>query len=174
MNLVVTDTGPVLHLHEIGMTDLLSHFGSVHVTPTVLRELQRHAPGILMNGMPSWLIATQPSQASLRIAGQWVSAQVLDAGEAEALAFAQEIKADLFITDDTAARTLGESLGLQVRGSLGVILFAAANGYLDQTATLKTLDDLEQGSTLWMSAKVKQTARNAVVQIFGQALNGLS
>lgn len=167
MNLVVTDTGPLLHLHQIGVMDLLAHLGSVHVTPTVLRELQRHVPGFLVNGLPSWLSAAQPLPASLRIASQWVNAQVLDSGEAEALAFAQEIKADLFITDDTAARTLGESLGLQVRGSLGVILFAEANGHLDQATSLRILDDLEQTSTLWMSAKVKQAARNAVAQIFG-------
>lgn len=166
MNLVVTDTGPLLHLHQIGVAGLLSHLGSIHVTPTVLHELQRHAPAFLSNGLPPWLKTGQPSSASLQLARQWVGAQVLDAGEAEALAFAQEINADLFITDDTAARTLGESLGLQVRGSLGVVLFAAASGHLDQTTALKVINDLEHHSTLWMSAKVKQAARLAVARIF--------
>ena len=166
MNLVVTDTGPLLHLHQIGVAGLLSHLGSVHVTPTVLHELRRHAPAFLSNGLPPWLKTGQPSSASLQLARQWVGAQVLDAGEAEALAFAQEINADLFITDDTAARTLGESLGLQVRGSLGVVLFAAASGHLDQTTALKVIDALEHHSTLWMSSKVKQAARLAVARIF--------
>lgn len=168
MNLVVADTGPLLHLHQIGKEDLLSNLGLVHVTPTVLRELQRHAPDFFATGKPVWLITSQPSAASMQLASQWLNAQVLDPGEAEALAFAQEIKADLFVTDDTAARTLGESLGLQVRGSLGVLLFAAASGHLDQTSCLKALEDLEKHSTLWMSAKVKAAARNAVAQIFAK------
>lgn len=168
MNLVVTDTGPLLHLHQIGVAELLSHLGSIHAPPTVLHELRRHAPAFLTIGLPSWLTAAQPSTSSLQLARQWVNAQVLDAGEAEALAFAREINADLFITDDAAARTFGESLGLQVHGSLGVILFAAASGHLDQMTALKVIDDLEHHSTLWMSAKVKQAARLAVARIFGK------
>ena len=99
--------------------------------------------------------------------GLWVNAQVFHVGEAEALAYARETQADLFLTDDTAARTMGEPFGIQVRGSLGVVLFAAASGHLDKAECLQTLDDLETQSTLWMSAKVKAAARQAVSQIFG-------
>lgn len=96
-----------------------------------------------------------------------MNAQVLHTGEAEALAHARETQADMFLTDDTAARTMGESHGIHVRGSLGVVLFAAASGHLDKAACLQTLDDLETQSTLWMSGKVKSAARQAVSQIFG-------
>lgn len=100
-------------------------------------------------------------------ADQWVRAQVLHAGEAEALAYAREVNADLFLTGDTAARTVGSSLSVPVRGSLGVVLYAAATGRLDQKACLRILDDLESHSTLWMSAKVKNAVREAVARIFG-------
>lgn len=96
-----------------------------------------------------------------------MNAQVLHAGEAAALAYAQETRADMFLSDATAARTLGESLGLQVRGSLGVVLFAAAAGHVDHPTCAQMLADLEQHSTLWMSAKVRTAARNALAQIFG-------
>jgi predicted nucleic acid-binding protein len=168
MMLVVTDTGPLLHLHQIGAVVLLTHLGEIHVTPTVLSELRRHAPSFFTHGMPAWLIQTQPSSTALLQASRWVNAQMLDAGEAEALAFAHEAKAGIFITDDTAARTLGESLGLQVRGTLGVVLYNAASGHLDQPAALQILTDLEQRSTLWMSAKVKAAVRTGISQIFGK------
>ena len=167
MNVVVTDTGPLLHLHQVGAMLLLAHLGSVQVTPTFWSELQRHAPSLATNGLPAWLSLAQPSDSAILQASQWVNAQVLHAGEAEALAYARETQADLFLTDDTAARTMGESLGIQVRGSLGVVLFAAASGHLDKAACLQTLDALETQSTLWMSAKVKAAARLAVSQIFG-------
>lgn len=168
MNLVVTDTGPLLHLHQIGAGDLLSKLGEIHLTPHVWAELQRHLPSFRQSGLPSWLKLCQPSPAAAQTAAQWVQARLLDAGEAEALAYAREIQAGIFLTDDTAARTLGESLGLQVRGSLGVVLFASASGHLDHAACSQVLDDLEQRSTLWMSAKVKNSARAALAQIFAK------
>jgi predicted nucleic acid-binding protein len=167
MNVVVTDTGPLLHLHQVGAMHLLAHLGSVQVTPTVWSELQRHAPSFASKGLPEWLSLAQPSASAMSQASQWVNAQVLHAGEAEALAHARETQADMFLTDDTAARTMGESLGIQVRGSLGVVLFAAASGHLDKASCLQTLDALEAQSTLWMSAKVKAAAKQAVSQIFG-------
>ncbi len=167
MNLVVTDTGPLLHLHQIGAAGILSHLGDVQVTPTVWSELQRQAPSFAANGAPTWLTVCQPSASAALQASQWVNAQVLHMGKAEALAFAKESHADIFLTDDTAARALGESLGLQVRGSLGVVLFAAVSGHLDHAACSQILTSLEQRSTLWMSEKVKSAARNALTKIFG-------
>ena len=40
-------------------------------------------------------------------------------------------------------------------------------GHLDKVECLQILGDLEMQSTLWMSAKVKAAARQAVSQIFG-------
>ncbi len=167
MNVVVTDTGLLLHLHQVGAMHLLAHLGSIHVTPTVWSELQRHAPSFEIGGLPAWLSLAQPSASAMLQASQWVNSQVLHAGEAEALAYARETQADLFLTDNTAARTMGESLGIHVRGSLGVVLFAATSGHLDKAECLQILGDLETQSTLWMSAKVKSAARQAVSQIFG-------
>lgn len=112
------------------------------------------------------MVLDQPSPKALAQARQWVHSQILDAGEAEALAYAQEIHADGFITDDTAARTLAESLGLQVRGTLGVVLYAAAGGHMDEATSQQTLARLERNSTLWMSAKVRTAARMALSKIF--------
>lgn len=39
MNLVVTDTGPLLHLHQIGAGDLISRLGENHLTLYVWAEL---------------------------------------------------------------------------------------------------------------------------------------
>lgn len=167
MNVVVTDTGPLLHLHQVGAMHLLAHLGNIQLTPTVWNELQRHAPSFAISGLPAWLSLAQPSASAMLQASQWVNAQVLHAGEAEALAYARETQVDLFLTDDTAARTMGESLGIHVRGSLGIVLFASASGHLDKAECLQILTDLEMQSTLWMSAKVKSAARRAVSQIFG-------
>lgn len=61
---------------------------------------------------------------------------------------------------------MGESLGIQVRGSLGVVLYLAASGHLSSEEATQVLDALEQRSTLWMSSKVRALARVALRAIF--------
>lgn len=168
MTVVVTDTGPLLHLFQVGSIDLIANLGEIQMTPQVWSELQRHAPSLCQAGIPPWLRLIKPSANANRQAVKWLQAELLHAGEAQALAYAQEIRADLFLSDDTAARTIGQSLGLQVRGSLGVVLYLAATGILNRERAARVLDDLEHHSTLWMSAKVRNAAHQALNQIFDQ------
>ena len=55
MSVVVTDTGPLLYLHQVRAMHLLARLGSVQVTPTVWSELQRHSPRFATSGLPAWL-----------------------------------------------------------------------------------------------------------------------
>jgi predicted nucleic acid-binding protein len=70
----------------------------------------------------------------------------LHGGEAQALALAQEIKPDWFLTDDAGARLLADSLGIATRGSLGVVLWAAANGLVTRSAAEELLAGLEEST----------------------------
>lgn len=167
MRRVVADTGPLLHLSEIQAGELLHCVGSVQATPVVLDEFARHWPEFLRSTLPSWLTAVSVSAEATDLANQWLSAGLVDAGEAEALAHAKVEGADLFLSDDAAARTLAESIGVETRGTLGVVLFAAAVGKLGEAEANHTLDDLEDRSTLWMSSRVKQAARETITAIFG-------
>jgi len=71
-----------------------------------------------------------------------LQAGLLDRGEAQALALAAQVKADWFLTDDAAARVVASQQGIEVHGSLGVVLWAAATGHLgrgEAEAALKAL-----------------------------------
>jgi hypothetical protein len=94
----------------------------------------------------------------------WQQAGLLDAGEAEAIALARQVQADWFLTDDTAARLFAQVLGLEVHGSLGIVLWAAAVGHLNQTAAEAALNHLAR-SSLWVSARVLAEARSALDQL---------
>lgn len=52
----------------------------------------------------------------------------LDRGEAEVIALAQELYADLVIIDERLARRHAKRLGLKVTGTLGVLLRAKTLG----------------------------------------------
>lgn len=56
----------------------------------------------------------------------WISVEYLGAGEAHAIALAQQVQADWLLTDDATARVFAQSLGVEAHGSLGIVLAATA------------------------------------------------
>ncbi|WP_082065270.1 DUF3368 domain-containing protein [Aliterella atlantica] len=54
----------------------------------------------------------------------------IDLGEAEAMALALELKADLLLMDERRGRALAANYGLSVTGLLGVLLQAKRNGFI--------------------------------------------
>jgi predicted nucleic acid-binding protein len=95
----------------------------------------------------------------------WQQAGLLDLGEAEAVALASQLQADWLLTDDAAARLVAQAQGLEVHGSLGVVLWAVAVGYFDRAESEATLDRLAR-SSLWVSSRVLAEARAALEQLY--------
>ena len=60
---------------------------------------------------------------------------------------------------------MAESLGIEVHGSIGVVLWTAANKLVKRSEAKKLLTGLEQ-SSLWMSPKVRTQARAALEKLF--------
>lgn len=150
----VCDTGPLLHLSEANALDMLRHVGEIHVPPQVLTEIGRH----LVNWQtPVWVTIDALDASHAAEAAAWLHAELLHAGEAEAIALAHQIAADWLLTDDAAARLFASELGLEVHGSLGVILWAAALGYLDRPAAEQALTLLASSSP-WLSTRIQREA----------------
>jgi predicted nucleic acid-binding protein len=160
---IVADTGPLLHLSEAQALNLLWLAGECHIPARVAAEMVGRNPEW---HNPAWirlddLIGVHASEAL-----RWQQAGLLDAGEAEAVALARQIEADWLLTDDAAARLFATELGLEAHGSLGVVLWAAALGYLDREEAAAVLARLA-GSSLWISARVLDEARSALDEMFG-------
>jgi predicted nucleic acid-binding protein len=105
------------------------------------------------------------SSAARQRAFEWQRAGLLHGGEAEALALALEIKTDWLLTDDAAARLMAESLNIEVHGSIGVVLWMAANKRLKKLEAESLLAGLEK-SSLWMSPEVRAEARITLGKLF--------
>ena len=166
MRLVVSDTGPVLHLHEIHALHLLQQTGEVVVPPAVERELGRRISSWASSRSP-WLVVTDLTETARQEARGWTGGDLLDLGEAEALALARQLAADWFLTDDTAARVIATQLGIEVHGSLGVVLGAAAVGQVGQKEARRCLESLFQ-SSLWVSPRVRAEALTALNALLGE------
>lgn len=160
----VTDTGPLLHLGEAGLWELLTASGIIVGTPYVVAEWRSKQEGL--KEAPDWLCVETPSPEAQSMAGNWVQAGLIHEGEAEALAHARTTGADVFLTDDTAAREMARSLGINARGSLGVVLMLAAKRRLSQEQASAALDRLWRNSTLWLSPRVRDEAAVLLAKIF--------
>jgi predicted nucleic acid-binding protein len=159
---IVSNTGPLLHLNEAQALALLRIAGEVRIPTGVEAEVAYHTTGWKT---PTWLaveVLTGPRAAE---AAAWQQAGLLNTGEAEAIALARQLGADWLLTDDAAARLLAQTLGLEVHGSLGIVLQAAAVGHLDRAEADATLERLA-ASSLWLSPRVLAEARIALDELF--------
>lgn len=162
MRSVVADTGPLLHLSEAKALDLLESVGELRIPSQVAAEMADLWPGWQP---PKWIEIVRLTQEAQQIAVLWQQAGLLDAGEAEAIALAQHLKADWLLTDDTAARLFANELGLEVHGSLGIVLWAAAVGRLDYVEAQESLSRLA-ASSLWLSQRILREAQAALDEMF--------
>jgi predicted nucleic acid-binding protein len=161
--IVVCDTGPLLHLSEAGAAHLLSLLGDILIPPLVASEFEVNSQGWKT---PQWVKILELDEAVREQAERWIQSGQIDAGEAEAIGLALQVSTDWLLTDDALARQFAESQGLEVHGSIGVLLWCVASGHIGtQQQAESLLDDLAR-STLWISDRVLREARRAIGLLF--------
>ncbi len=154
----VLDTGPLLHFHEAGIDHLLGQLVAGICPQSVADELENLAHGVSdAHIFAGWLEVKPLTKAACEQSYDWQRSGLLDRGEADALALAQESKVGCLLTDDAAARLIASSLGLVVRGSLGLVLEAGRAGILNYKESQDALRAL-QGTSLWLSERVYSEA----------------
>jgi predicted nucleic acid-binding protein len=164
LRLVVSDTGPLLHMGEADALLFLTWTGEVSIPKAVEREMTQQDP-LWQSQRPAWIHVQDLAGPYKVEAAAWGQAGLLGSGEAEAIALARQVKAHWLLTDDAAARLFAQTLGIEVHGSVGIVLWAAAVGRLNRADTEAALDRLAQ-SSLWISPKVLTEARAALAHLF--------
>jgi predicted nucleic acid-binding protein len=138
--IVVCDSSPIIGLSAVGKLSLLQQlYGKILIPGSVAREIAAGGSG-------------QPGADDLQ-ASDWITIQTvgdsvllraldgeLDRGEAEAIALAVEVRAELLLVDERRARRVAARLGLGIVGVLGVLVEAKGRGLLSEVRPV--LDDL--------------------------------
>jgi len=162
MRTVVCDAGPVIHLHEAGLLHLLNACGSIYVPALVHDEICTNPS--LEFVWPDWIEVVSLSDDSVRHAAFLSRSGDLHGGETQAFVLCEDIKANWLLTDDAAARLFATTLGMEVHGSLGVLLWNVASRHLDREQGLSALSALAK-SSLWLSTRTLSDARAAIFEI---------
>ncbi len=127
---VVSDASALINLARIGELRLLRQlYGEVLIPQAVWREVVVEGagqPGAEEVHRASWLTAKGVANEHLVRALR----QDLDAGEAEAIALALELGADLLIMDERLGRQTAGYLGLRYLGLIGVLIAAKRRGLI--------------------------------------------
>jgi predicted nucleic acid-binding protein len=163
MSAIVCDIGPIIHLYEAGCLHLLKQTGEIFLPHRVRLEVQTAIH--LDKQWPEWLNVVKLSLKEQTEAGAWQASRRLHAGEAEAIVLSEQKNAEWLLTDDPATRLFVSVLGIEVRGSLGVVLWNAAKRHINREETEEALDGLRQ-SSLWLSENIYREARQALDSIF--------
>lgn len=129
-DLVISNATPIISLSLIGRLELLKKlYGKVLIPLAVETEILRGgkragARELEDSHYIQVLPLTDPGRADLL--------SDLDRGEAEVIALAQEKNAGLVLLDERLARRHAWRLKLKVTGTVGILLRAKAEGYVEQ------------------------------------------
>lgn len=155
IRLVVCDAGPLIHLDELACLDLLSSFAVVLIPDTVWEEVLHHRPQAI-DTCQMWAKRVTPTRVLPHDLEATTRLFSLHTGEIQAINIAQESQADLLLTDDTAARLAAASAGIQVRGTLGILLRAIQHQQKTANEVLAILRSIPTQSTLHIRASLLQ------------------
>ena len=158
--IVVSNTSPITNLAAVGQLDLLRQlYERVIIPQAVYDELTVSGgsqPGATEVRTLKWIETKQVTNRALVAALQ----MELDDGEAEAIALAKELAADLLLLDERRGRAVTTRLDLRFVGLLGVLIEAKHKGCI--SAVKPALDDLVAKAGFWVSqqlyARVLQAA----------------
>lgn len=150
---VVCNATPLINFAVINRLDILqAMFGQVVIPQAVYDETTGSGfPGsqvVLQAIVSGWLQVRTVSSVVTAIPPE------LDDGEREAIALALETGERRILLDEREARQVAQSLGLQVMGTLGILLLAKNQQIIPQVQPL--LDAMIDTAQYWVSATLYQ------------------
>lgn len=157
--IVVSDSSSLIAIAAVGHLDLLGRlYGEVIVPPAVWNEVTTpNRPGAGAVAQAGWIRVVPPSNP-----GALGFPSPVGPGEAEAIALAVELAADVLLIDERRARKAALGLGLPVTGVLGVLLEAKSRGAIP--AVKPILDQME----LAVAFRIKRALYDAVLRAAGE------
>lgn len=145
---VVCNSSPLMWLSKAGRLALLRHlYGRVLVPEEVYRETVEKG---LAEGFTDalvvkeaveegWVEVSAPTEADRELCRRMVErAPEIHAGEAQAITIARKTGLPLLM-DEASGRSLAETFGLKVNGTVYVILEGLDKGYLKREETIETV-----------------------------------
>lgn len=145
-NRVVSDTGPILHLHEINKQGLLSLFSKIIISQIIQEELSKYRLKINNNITIAKINNDQVAMLSQRY--------LLELGESSAIWLCKSLNIPLLLTDDLNAREVAQALEIKPVGTLGIIMRGYREKIISQKEAIELLNKLHKESSLFITSEL--------------------
>jgi len=158
--IVIINSGPLMALAKLGLIDLLPRlYGQVSFPTAVFSEVVLR--GRERGYSDAFVVQLAVQQGKLRIVKvnegdlpSDIQNLPFDAGEKQSLYIAVREKADLVLFDDEKVREEGKARGLNIRGTLGVIVQAYHAGLLKLNEVESIIEAIITREDIWISEEL--------------------
>lgn len=142
MMIVISDATPIISLIKIRSLDILEKMYNKIIIPKAVHDeliinIDYQSEIDTIKKCTFFEIRIVEGDLSLSILQNQLK---LDLGESEAIVLANNINADLIIIDEKKARRIAKDIGLNVTGTLGILIKAKRQGLVEKLKPL--LDEL--------------------------------
>jgi uncharacterized protein len=157
--IVVCNTSPLTNLaaiNQFGLLEIL--FGEIQIANGVWEELNQGGvawPGSNETASAGWIVCHSVKNEALVISLM----RDLDRGEAESIALAVELQADLVLMDEKEGRRAAQRLGFRTLGVVGLLVEAKTRGKIELVRP--QLEALRQTAGFYLSEELVQAALKA-------------
>ncbi|MBI4399577.1 hypothetical protein HY570_02405 [Candidatus Micrarchaeota archaeon] len=152
----VFDTGPFMHLNEIGHLGILSLFQEIDIPVEVLDEFDRNlADGIkkLRNVLVKSLKGEHKDLAKYLL-----EQYDIELGEVACMALCKQERIGLFFTDDLEAREVASNFGLNAHGTLAIVTRCLRERVVTKDEAKKMILEIHEKSSLFLTTDLKEWA----------------
>jgi predicted nucleic acid-binding protein len=155
----VIDSGPLIHLTEIGCFQILSIFASLHIPEAVWSETVECGRAPIENFVKlSNIERHNLSQSDVTRFVEKSNLKNLHSGERECLYLCNHMNVSILLTDDLAVRETAKRLSLVPVGSLGIVAKAYRLGLISKTEAERHITDLYDVSSLFVTRSIVEMA----------------
>ncbi len=168
MSEAISDTGPILHLAEIGALSVLTIFKKVLVSNLVNEELRRYGIDLVAEGQQRRELTFETKavgQERVTELLRELAAFKLHRADASIIALADDLRIKPILTDDMELRKALESRGHEAVGSIGVAVRAYKLRKLTREGLEDLIDDLFSRSSLHLSKGFRKFIREMLVSL---------
>ena len=144
--IVVSDTTPLISLLKISRLDLLEKlFGEVLIPSAVFNELttdERFQLEANQIRQEKFIVVKEVN--NLESVSILKRATGLDQGESEAIVLTDELNAELLLMDEAKGRNVSSQMGLQIMGTIGILMAAYEEHELTSNEVKVCIDGLKR------------------------------
>jgi len=141
--IAVSDSGPLIHLSEINGIKTLRFLKQVFIPEEVFNETK----GVQLSNVKVVKLQAKYKDITKALSISYK----LDLGEAQSIALCMQTRCYLFLTDDLDARTVAKQCGIEVHGTIGLLVRAYRERIFTQEEVIAKLELLRIKSSLFLT-----------------------